>query len=417
MCEPFILRLDAPIVVVVAIGIIAVVVWLLWLAVVRNRKLVGLYTDLETTTEEIKALMAQIVGKGDYSVRTKNPHLVQCWETKNCDQTTCPSYRYLDNLRCWEVSGTFCRGEVQGILAVKLGDCRKCSVYQAARQESIFDLGETFNEMILLIDDAHRNVVLAKDQLEIHANKLEELVLLRTKQLTATQDMTVFALAHVVDSRDPETGEHLQRMRRYAQMIALELADTGPYAAIIDQQFLENLYRSSPLHDIGKVAVPDAILQKHGPLTDKEFEEMKKHVVVGGQTLELARDQVGSGTFMDMAAEIARYHHEKFDGTGYCSGLRGQEIPLSARIVALADVYDALTSRRAYKPPYTPDYAREIIVHESGAHFDPVIVNAFLARFEDFQDVGTQADEEWKFQAFYHQNPLPTVPVYPTVLG
>ena len=409
MCELILFKIDAPVVIVVAISIILAVIWLLWLAVVRNRKLVGLYTELETTTKEIKALMSQIVDKGDYSVRTKNPNLVQCWETKNCDQTTCPSYHRLDNLRCWEVSGTFCRGEVQGILAIKLGDCRKCSVYQAARQEPIFDLGETFNEMILLIDDAHRNVVLAKDQLEIYVNELEQLVSLRTKQLTATQDMTVFALAHVVDSRDPETGEHLQRMRRYAQMIAEVLADTGPYATLIDQQFLEDLYRSSPLHDIGKVAVPDSILQKHGQLTAEEFEEMKKHVVVGGQTLEMARDQVGSGTFMDMAAEIARYHHEKFDGTGYCAGLRGQEIPLSARIVALADVYDALTSRRAYKPPYSPDYAREIIVHESGAHFDPVIVNAFLARFEDFRDMGTQAGNEGKFQAFHHQDPLPEV--------
>jgi HD-GYP domain-containing protein (c-di-GMP phosphodiesterase class II) len=411
MCEPILLKIDMPIVIVVAISILFVVIWLLWLAVVRNRKLVGLYTDLETTTKEIKALMSQIVDKGDYSVRTKNPNLVQCWNAKNCVQTTCPSYRHLDNLRCWEVSGTFCRGEVQGVLALKIGDCRKCSVYQAARQKSIFDLGETFNEMILLIDDAHRNVILAKDQLEIHAGKLEELVSLRTKQLTATQDMAVFALAHVVDSRDPETGEHLQRMRNYAQMIAEALALAGPYAELIDQQFLENLYRSSPLHDIGKVAVPDAILQKHGPLTDKEFEEMKKHVVVGGQTLEMARDQVGLGTFMDMAAEIARYHHEKFDGTGYCAGLRGQEIPLSARIVALADVYDALTSRRIYKPPYSPDYAREIIVHESGAHFDPVIVNAFLARFEDFQNVWTQAGNEGKRQTFHHQDPLPTAPV------
>ena len=183
--------------------------------------------------------------------------------------------------------------------------------------------------------DAQRQLTIAKDQLEIYASELEELVSVRTKQLTATQDMAVFALAHVADSRDPETGEHLQRMRRYAQMIAEELADNGPYAAIVDRRFLEDLYRSSPLHDIGKVAVPDSILQKPGRLTPEEFEEMKKHVVVGGQTLEMARDQVGPGTFMDMAADIARYHHEKFDGTGYCAGLRGEEIPLSARIVAL----------------------------------------------------------------------------------
>ena len=252
--------------------------------------------------------------------------------------------------------------------------------------------------------DAQRQLTVAKDQLEIYASELEELVSVRTKQLTATQDMAVFALAHVADSRDPETGEHLQRMRRYAQMIAEELAAAGRMPHIVDRRFLEDLYRSSPLHDIGKVAVPDAILQKPGRLTPEEFEEMKKHVVVGGQTLEMARNQVGPGTFMDMAADIARYHHEKFDGTGYCAGLRGQEIPLSARIVALADVYDALTSRRVYKPPYSPDAAREIIVGDSDSHFDPVIVDAFLARFDDFRDAGDRAIEGTMFEPFCQED-------------
>jgi putative two-component system response regulator len=240
--------------------------------------------------------------------------------------------------------------------------------------------------------EAQRQLTLARDQLEIYASELEQLVALRTKQLTATQDMAVFALAHVADSRDPETGEHLERMRRYAQMIAEELSGGGPYAALIDRRFLEDLYRASPLHDIGKVAVPDCILQKPGRLTPEEFAEIKKHVTAGGRTLEMARDRVGPGTFMDMAAEIARYHHEKFDGRGYCAGLQGLEIPLSARIVALADVYDALTSQRVYKPAYSPDTAREMITRESGAHFDPLVVNAFLARFEDFRDVPAQAD-------------------------
>ena len=259
--------------------------------------------------------------------------------------------------------------------------------------------------------DAQRQLTIAKDQLEMHASELEELISLRTQQLTATQDMAVFALAHVADSRDPETGEHLQRMRRYAQMIADELADNGPYSAVVDKRFLEDLYRSSPLHDIGKVAVPDSILQKPGQLTPEEFEEMKKHVVVGGQTLEMARDRIGRGTFMDMAADIARYHHEKFDGTGYGAGLRGQEIPLSARIVALADVYDALTSRRVYKPPFTPDAAREIIVRDSASHFDPVIVNAFLARFDDFQGAGTRTGDGVRFEAISPNSVASAVPV------
>jgi putative two-component system response regulator len=154
----------------------------------------------------------------------------------------------------------------------------------------------------------------------------------------------------------------------------------------VDERFLQDLYRASPLHDIGKVAVPDRILLKPGKLTPEEFAEIQRHVLVGGQTLEQARDFVGRGTFMDMAADIARCHHERFDGRGYCAGLRGAEIPLAARIVALVDVYDALTSRRVYKPPYEPEVAKEIIVREAGAQFDPAIVDAFQARFDDLQE-------------------------------
>ena len=251
--------------------------------------------------------------------------------------------------------------------------------------------------------EAQRQLTAAKDELQIYAGELEQLVSLRSRQLTATQDMVVFALAHVVDSRDSETGEHVQRIRRYAQMLAEELAAAGPYASVVDRRFLEDLYRSSPLHDIGKVAVPDSILQKPAPLTPEEFDEIKRHVLVGGRTLEMARDQVGPGTFMDMAADIARYHHEKFDGSGYCAGLRGDEIPLAARIVTLADVYDALTSRRVYKPAYSPEVARDIVAKNSGLHFDPLIVQAFLARFEDFRATAEAADQDRPCEASWDE--------------
>jgi putative two-component system response regulator len=180
-------------------------------------------------------------------------------------------------------------------------------------------------------------------------------------------------------------------MRHYSQVIAEELGWRGPYAERINEQFLKDLYRSSPLHDIGKVGVPDAILQKPAKLTPEEFETMKQHVVIGGQTLESARAYVGEGTFMDMAADIARYHHEKFDGTGYCEGLRGEEIPLAARIVSMADVYDALTSRRVYKQPMSADAARDIIREERGKHFDPAVVDAFEACFENLRNCQVRA--------------------------
>jgi putative two-component system response regulator len=246
----------------------------------------------------------------------------------------------------------------------------------------------------LRLAGTQRQLAAAKEELQIYANDLEQLVARRTRQWAATQDMTVFALAQLTDSRDPETGGHICRIRYYSQTLAEELQHNGPYQAIINDRFLKDLYRGSPLHDIGKVAVPDAILRKPGKLTPEEFEQIKLHVSVGGDTLENARSYVGQGTFMDMAADIARYHHERFDGSGYCAGLEGQDIPLAARIVALADVYDALTSPRIYKPAYEPDYAREIILGESGAHFDPAIVEAFAACFEKFRP-GAGEEAAW----------------------
>jgi putative two-component system response regulator len=229
----------------------------------------------------------------------------------------------------------------------------------------------------------------AKEQLQVYANDLEQLVQQRTQQWTSTQEMTVFALAQLADSRDPETGEHLYRMRYYAQTIATHLGRRGPYRDQIDDTFLAHLYRSSPLHDIGKVGVPDAILLKPGALTPDEFEVIKKHVLIGGETLERARDYVGPGTFMDVAAQIARYHHERFDGKGYCTGLRGTEIPLAARIVAVADAFDALSSPRVYKAAMPMEKARDLIFKDAGSHFDPVVVEAFGDCFDELCNCGT----------------------------
>ena len=232
------------------------------------------------------------------------------------------------------------------------------------------------------LGDTQRQLSAAKEQLEIYANDLEKLVEQRTRQWAATQDMTVFALARLTDSRDTETGEHMLRIRYYAQTLAVELSRRGPYRDVIDERFLQDLYRASPLHDIGKVAIPDAILQKPGRLTPEEFEIMKRHVLAGAETLDQARDYVGRGSFMDMAADIARYHHEKFDGSGYCAGLRGAGDPACGpdrrpgrrlrRLDVAARLQAGLCSRKT---------ACEIILGESGAHFDPAIVEAFVALF------------------------------------
>lgn len=241
--------------------------------------------------------------------------------------------------------------------------------------------------------EAHGELRKAKAELELNNLDLERLVQIRSQQIVAVQDVTVFALAKLAESRDTDTGNHLIRIRAYSQILARQLQNDSPYAASITPEFLGDLYRSSPLHDIGKVGVPDSILRKPEPLTKSEFDVMKKHVQIGAVTLEEALEHAGGG-FLIMAAQVARCHHERFDGTGYCAGMRGQEIPLSARIVALADVYDALTSRRPYKPPYDPDVARSIIVSQSGTHFDPMIVEAFQSRFDEFVTTGASSVDE-----------------------
>ncbi len=219
-------------------------------------------------------------------------------------------------------------------------------------------------------------------------NNLEQIVKQRTEQIIETRDITVFALAKLAESRDPETGEHLERLRSYTHILAKQLVKEGPYTEKIDEEFLENLYRSSPLHDIGKVGIPDAILLKPGQLNKSEFKSMTKHTLIGEEALKMAAEQSQSGSFLDMGAKIARSHHERFEGSGYPDGLKGQDIPLAARIVALADVFDAITSVRVYKPALTPEAARSMIENEIGKHFDPVIVEASRVCWDDFLRVG-----------------------------
>ena len=234
----------------------------------------------------------------------------------------------------------------------------------------------------------------AKGEIEVYNAQLEDLVRDRTAEVIETRNVTVFALAKLAESRDPETGEHLERMRSHAQILAEELAKTGPYTKEIDESFLTNLYMSSPLHDIGKVGIPDAILLKPGRLSTTEFEIMQRHALIGAETLQDAENHTKSGGFLSMAVEIARSHHERFDGSGYPDGLAGCDIPLAARIVALADVYDALTSVRVYKSAFGTDIAKSMIESEDGQHFDPAIVRAFRTRCEDFVQVQKSCEVE-----------------------
>lgn len=190
----------------------------------------------------------------------------------------------------------------------------------------------------------------------------------------------MFSLAKLAESRDNEMGKHLERMRLYSREVASEIILLEKYRDTLDEEFVAQIYKSSPLHDIGKVGIPDSILLKPGKLTDNEFDIMKMHSVIGGDTLKAADIEAGTHSFLGMGRDIAYSHHEKWDGSGYPFGLKGEEILLASRIVAIGDVYDALTSRRPHKEPFSHEKSMGIILEGRGSHFDPEVVDAFTAR-------------------------------------
>jgi len=204
------------------------------------------------------------------------------------------------------------------------------------------------------------------------------------KALATAQQTTVFALTKLVEARDPSTGVHLERVRAYARLLATQLAQMPQHRDSIDAAFVRTIHVASPLHDIGKVGIADMILLKPDKLTAEETALMRRHATLGGRALRAIVRHGGDNPYLEMAYDVAMYHHERWDGSGYPFGIAGSHIPLPARIVALADVYDALTSKRCYKPAFSHAEARAYIVAEAGKHFDPDAVAAFLAREADF---------------------------------
>lgn len=225
------------------------------------------------------------------------------------------------------------------------------------------------------------------DELRTRLRAAERIVTLENR------DLLVFALAKLAESRDPETGAHLERMREYSRILADQLWRHGKYRDQIDADYVRTVYQTSPLHDIGKVGVPDHVLLKPGRLTEEEFELMKLHTVIGGQTLDAALQAQPHADYLRLARDIAWSHHERYDGEGYPRGLAGEDIPLCGRIVALADVYDALTTKRVYKPAFSHEKARTIILEGRGTQFDPEVVDAFLLREQDFIAVKNAFDD------------------------
>ncbi len=218
---------------------------------------------------------------------------------------------------------------------------------------------------------------------------------IRSQQLVQTQDATILSLTALAETRDPETGGHIQRTRDYIRVLARCLARKPKFRARLDPESIELLYKSAPLHDIGKVGIADGILLKPGRLTEQEFKEMQRHTILGADTLAEAERLSANGndrSFLGLAREIALSHHEKWDGTGYPQGLKGEDIPLGGRLMALADVYDALTTRRIYKEAMSHREAMQIIVDGRGAHFDPDVVDAFLETQDEFLKISTRYD-------------------------
>lgn len=220
-----------------------------------------------------------------------------------------------------------------------------------------------------------------KDELGVRIRAGERVLGLQSK------DVVIFALAKLAESRDEDTGSHLDRVRHYALLLAETLWKGPKRPPELDRQMINQIFVTSPLHDIGKVGIPDFILLKPGMLTDHEFRVMKTHTVIGAKTLLGAYEKAPRATYLKVAAEIARHHHEKFDGSGYPDGLEGEEISLPARIFALADVYDALRSKRPYKEPFAHERAVSIIVGASGTHYDPLVVEAFEGCMEGFDAI------------------------------
>jgi putative two-component system response regulator len=224
-------------------------------------------------------------------------------------------------------------------------------------------------------------------ELEKYNLHLEALVKDKIAEISDSQLATIVALAKLAESKDENTGNHVERTRTYCRLLADKLRINPRYWGNRHEEFVENIFQASALHDIGKVGIPDTILLKPDKLTPAEFEIMKTHTTIGANTLRIARGKYSKNAFLNMGIAIARSHHEKWDGSGYPDGLAGEDIPLSARIMALADVYDALRSKRPYKEAFSHDKSCKIIIEDVGMHFDPSVVDAFKSLKSEFAEV------------------------------
>jgi putative two-component system response regulator len=237
----------------------------------------------------------------------------------------------------------------------------------------------------------HLQIKAAADFLKDKNQYLESEVVRRTRELSAIQDVTILTLASLAETRDSDTGNHIRRTQLYVRALADRLRDHPRFRHFLDGTTIDLLFKSAPLHDIGKVGIPDRILLKPGRLEPAEYDIMKTHTTLGRDAIQHAEDRLGMQVdFLRYAKEIAYCHQEKWDGTGYPDGLGGDDIPISARLMAVADVYDALVSRRVYKDGMPHERAVEILLEGRGTHFDPDVVDAFVAMGDEIQAVAAR---------------------------
>lgn len=276
------------------------------------------------------------------------------------------------------------------IPVIFLTACADAEAERAGLEAGAVDyVTKPFNPPVLLARvKTHLALKAQADFLRDKSAFLEAEVDKRTREIRAIQDVTIHTLASLAETRDSETGNHIRRTQFYVKALARRLCENPGLAAILTPRYIEMLFKSAPLHDIGKVGIPDSILLKPGRLSPEEFEIMKTHTTLGRQAIEHAEQLLGMQVdFLSMSKDIAQSHQDKWDGSGYPQQLAGDAIPLSARLMALADVYDALISRRIYKPAMSHAQAAEIIVAGRGQHFDPDVVDAFLAIQDEFQAI------------------------------
>jgi response regulator RpfG family c-di-GMP phosphodiesterase len=276
---------------------------------------------------------------------------------------------------------------VFGEMALISNEVRSATV-QAIERTECMQLGRRSFEALLDQDPS-----IAQRVAKVMTKRLSALVHKTSSELLGAYRALTFAIADLTESRDPETGAHLERTRNYCVMLAEKLSGSARYKGRISQPFIDGIFQVSPLHDVGKVAVPDSVLLKPGRLGPEEFEVMKKHTTTGAAAFEKVLKQSDTELFR-MARRICLHHHERWDGSGYPAGLAGEDIPLEARIMAFADVYDALISRRVYKPPMTKEATREEIRKSAGSQFDPSMAEIVLENIRNFEEIHSRYQDE-----------------------